>query len=244
VRPWLRFLLNVLTWVILIVGAIAILRFLWRFGGALLSHVSLAGSWSAIVEFLREDGALWLSAIATGMLWFATRALCRSTNIQLAIDGPALELNLSLMAPPQGTRASPYFWDLEDIQDVTLAPHVIGVPPSYVYLEIVNQQNKPTGVAGGVQATVSLHFEQHSVRRVIRAELIRPQTFVIGPILNVGNLTAYYAVVDKVEYRDISGRRRTAAWGTNTILQPPAAAPISGETIFEPRKGEYSDGHR
>jgi hypothetical protein len=249
-----RALGNVVVWIVLIVGTIAVARFLIHVCGALLSKVSFAGWWQTTVSFLREDGALWLSAIATIMLFVATRALYKSTNIQLATDGPFLMVNLANDAPAPPVVVTPYFddWEVQDLGDAALAPHVNGVPTNYIYLTICNAQDKRTGVAGAVLITVALHFgakagvppHPETYRRVVRSEVIAPDTFVVGPVLNAGDLDAYLAVVEAVEYRDVTGRRRTAAWGANVIFKAPGANPVLGHKIFEPRKGEYSDGHR
>jgi len=250
---FLRVLGNVALAAVLIVGLVAVVRFLIRVAAALLSHVSFAGWSQTIIGFLHEDAALWLAAVATFMLWVATRALNRSTNIQIAIDGPFLNVNLANSAPQPPVVVTPYFddWELEDFSNAALAPHLLG-PANYIYLTIGNVQGKPTGVAGAVLVTVALYFgstnglppHPQSYRRVVRSEVIAPDTFVVGPVLNAGNLGAYLAVVEAVEYRDVMGRRRTAAWGANIIFKALGANPVIGYKIFEPRKGEYSDGHR
>lgn len=249
----LRWLSNAVAFVLLGVGLYVVLRWLAQLAALLLSHVSFASYWQHGASFLREDGALWISAIATLMLFVATRTLYRLTNIQLAIDGPVLVVNLTKMAPEPPINVSAYFqeWIEQDQGHAQLAPHLQGAP-NYIYLMILNTQNKRTAVAGGIEVTVALFFgsptgmipHPHVQRRVARSEVIAPETFVVGPVLNTGDLDAYLAVVESVEYRDVSGRRRTAAWGTNIILRNPGAAPVLGNKIFEPRKGEYSDGHR
>jgi len=250
-----RWLLNLLAILIIGAGVYTVGRFLW--GGIVLiagsAHIDFGALFRATGDFLVHDtAAIWFSALATLAVWYATRNLVRVTNVQFANLGPLLMADLRLDVPVDVVSQSAYTWAAEDLGHTALRPYVDGAAVSYVYLAVGNRKTEPSTVAADVTVTVALYFgsangqapHPHTIRRSYRVEVLEPARYAFGPILNVGTLDAYLAVIEKVSYSDLSGRIRNAGWGRAVISKRPGMAPIYGDKIFKPRKGEFSDGHQ
>lgn len=239
-----RALLNLFVIVCLIVGVIAIVRWLLVLVHGLFSAVVLANAWHDLTQFFGAQAAIWLTAIATSFLWWATRALSRSTALQLKVDGPFIRVDLSLAPPPEAMFVPPYpaNWSHDDRESPALAPYL--GQERFVYLTVSNAQIKPVGVAGAVEIDVALYFggtaphHPNSIKRNVRVEVIGPYTFVTGPVLNVGQLPAFLVAVTRLEYRDLWGAKRNAGWGTNVIVEQ-GGSTVTSAKIFEPGKGEF-----
>ncbi|HET6274771.1 MAG TPA: hypothetical protein VFE16_02370 [Candidatus Cybelea sp.] len=202
--------------------------------------------------FLHEPAAIWLSALATIAVFWATRNLTRVTNFALALKGPVLNVDLMTEAPPGPVPPYDPGFQAEDAADPQLGPYVQAGAFTPIYLRIVNSRSEPSAVAGRVKVSIALKFgstngrppHPHVFRRAALASIVYPHHFKPGIVLNVGNLAAYEVVTESVEYYDICDRRRTAAWGINSLTLIPGQALIIGSRIFKPRKGEFSDAHR
>lgn len=191
-RRFFGALLQGLVWILLILGAIEAAR--WLIG--LVSHVNFTHGWDAVkagwhgfTGLWNSEAVIWatiVTAVATFFLWRATEALSRSTNVQQALDGPFLKIDLqsdptyplfggvgsqlSAMPPESDIEMEPeaevnpnqpsYYapWDETDRTNPALRPFLMGTP-RYVYLTVANQQSKQQGIAQAVEVQLSLYFE-------------------------------------------------------------------------------------
>ena len=244
--------------IVFFVGLFAIGRWSWdRFVGLHLkfsASAAVAGGWSWLSWFLHDQAAIWITGIATAFLWRATAMLTRATNIEHARTGPFLTVFLVLDDPsvaqinPRDV-AYPDTWASLDASEPALQTRQQGAQSQYVSLTITNQQSTPHGVASDVLMLARLSFgaaddvapHPYHFDRPIGPFTILADKYIEGPLFNVGGLTNWVVTLQKVEYRDIMKRDRTAAVGTGGLH-----CSVSGNVtpiirVFEPRKGEYTD---
>ncbi|HEY0395155.1 MAG TPA: hypothetical protein VGD01_11735 [Candidatus Elarobacter sp.] len=217
-----------------------------------------APEWSTAIATL-------VLAAATVLLWRATRALSRSTNVQFAVDGPYISL---FLYPDGGIPALPSDKDpfraidfgqysktftAEDAANVNLLP-LLTDPPSYLNLIVLNRGSKPISIASDIEVTATLYFgapggasphHPFSLTRNVSLKVLDAQSQQPFRLFNVGGLTGYQVSVSEIRYKDITGRDRRAAHGTGTLMRQPPDVITLLPTLYKPRKGEFTDAvHR
>jgi len=244
--------------IVFVFGLLAIGRWAWdRFAGLHLNFsasAAIVGGWSWLSWFLHDQAAVWITGIATVALWRATAMLTRATNIEHARTGPFLTVLLTLddLFPGQiNPRDAAYegTWASADVAEPALQTRQQGAKSRYVSLTITNQQTTPHGVATDIVILARLSFgaaddvapHPYHMDRPIGPYTALAERYIEGPLFNVGGLTNWVVTLQKVEYRDIMKRARTAAVGTGGLH-----CSVSGNItplirVFEPRKGEYTD---
>ena len=194
-----------------------------------------------------------MTAVATVLLFGATISLVRSSNRQVFADGPLLKVFLFLDTPTSDVAVIGYAegWAREDSADPRLKRYVAGqIPPRYVYLGVSNTQIKSVGVSSNLVVKLRLYYgaddipnHENVVAREVTFDILEANSYYVAEVFNVGNLTAFMVSIDSVEYRDIHGRRRTAAYGASWLADGPLGKRF-GFKIFEPRKGEFTSANR
>jgi hypothetical protein len=221
------------------------------------------GVWMpASTKWLGTNGS-WIAAIATVavafatfFLWRATSALSRSTNVQFASAGPLL---VTILTPPEGPPAGlfkdivprPYLpaWITADQGSSIPAIAGGGAVPAYVTLYVVNRSQSPHGIAARISIKATLHYgaagnsgnHPHHLPRTAEIPTCEPGTVFALQLFNVGGLSNTRIEVDEMKYYDLMGRRRRGGWGYAVLTRNANGTAIFPK-LFEPRKGEYTDG--
>jgi hypothetical protein len=208
------------------------------------------GSWITVV-------ATVALALATFFLWRATSALTRSTNVQFASAGPLL---VAILTPPEGPPVPELF------KDVAPRPYVPawitadqgssipaiaggGAVPAYVTLYVVNRSQSPHGIAARISIKTTLHYgaagnsgnHPHHLQRTAEIPTCEPGTVFALQLFNIGGLSNTRIEVDEMKYYDLMGRRRRGGWGYAVLIRNASGVNIFPK-LFQPRKGEYTDG--
>jgi hypothetical protein len=216
----------------------------------------MAGSaWSWLKWFLHDQAAIWITALATAFLYRATSLLTRATNVEHALNGPFLSCTLTVEPQPAAavnplTATYRDDWGRADTDYVPLADRNRTATARYVMVAVQNGQTRPQGAASDVTVTAVLYFgaaddmapHPYHIERVIGPMLLPAGNSGSGPLFNVGGIPNFEVHLRKVGYRDIMNRSRTSAVGTGIIKCIVAGVITTFPRVFEPRKGEFTDG--
>lgn len=246
-----RFLRNAAGLLIVLVFALGLFtlarwlfQFLARFNYGFLAPF---GSWlhDAITHM-----DTWIAALATVFIGWATWMLRRSTEAQVAGNAPVLRYVLFREDANSPPLPNPHFyvpaWDQRDKSNPFLAGHLTG-HPTYIRLQLYNDQSNATGVAFDLIVQVRLRWgahddvtpHPHEIVQKIEHPYIGAGKWADGRIFNVGDLENYVVDIIDVSYSDVRARKRRTSYGTGNIWQKVNGVPITSfETVFKPLKGE------
>ena len=243
---------------VIFIGAWHIGSFLFSIASGVLSRVHVPPAIVSVTQdFIKTEVTpqipVWITAIATFFLWRATDALTKATQAQVAIVAPLLEISLSNDDPKlPGTEITNHEdsyndgWRTEDDNNSQLRPFIEGQSPCYVRIKITNAQPNVYGIAGKIQGKVALAFgakddtnpHPFTLIRVFTVPVIAGGKYVEGPILNIGTLPNFVAVVNEIQYADIQNRERKAAYGAGRLWKRLKGGPMLISQIYEPGKRE------
>lgn len=241
-----RTLLGVAVLVIFFVGVLAVARVVWTLLRRLnYGFISPTVNWFHDYVWLHPDG--WITALATALLAWATIALTRSTQAQVAGDAPLIRYGLFMDEPNIAeTKAYLEEYRLRDLSAPALAPFIAG-EPRYVRISIDNEQSKVYGVALDVKLIVRLSWgandnvssHPYYLDSTVFSPAIGAGKTASGRIFNIGTLPNFSARVVELSYRTIANKSRRVGYGSGILWQKlDQPGPASIETVFKPRKRE------
>lgn len=261
----------------IIVGLVSIIA--WFIGG--LRHVDISAEKGAIIwvgslftdmdqsgarQISVEKIAVLFTALATTFLAIATVQLHRATHRLVAADAPLLEINLYLSrgdAPTVDDARIERYPERLNAEDAEHFERARLQPPTYIYIEIRNDQTEPFAAARDIEVKVELRSDDlpetlsaHSsfitevqgqpavvqtriMVRSVAIQVLGPRCAELHPVFNVAALAELKAEVQSVRYYDLRGQKgRSAAFG-EVVLSRGKDGVVSTEGGYsEPAKWE------